>query len=83
MVKRSQDELVGIVTGLQMAKESKEVKLWFKHLQDFKDAIASGAFQSKTAEEAFKNIGIIRGIDIAMQLDEMLGAGLTSKIQRI
>mgnify|MGYP001767348091 CR=1 FL=1 len=83
MIKRSQDELIGIVTGLQQAKASKEVQLWFKHLADFKDAIASGAFTSKTSEEAFKNIGIIRGIDIAMQLDEMIGAGLTSKIQRI
>ena len=75
-MKRTRDELSGLVNALKIAKENESVKLWLKQVKEFKDSVATGAVMSKTEGEAWKNIGILHGLEIAINLDEVLASNL-------
>ena len=60
-----------MVSRLKLSKsKSQELIFWLDELKKIKDAIGSSACYSKTEMEAFINIGIIKGLDIAINLDE-------------
>jgi hypothetical protein len=48
---------------------------YVKELRGIKDAIASGAHNAKDANDAFKTIGILHGIDIALNLSDYIQKG--------
>lgn len=73
---RTKDELQGIVIGLQQAMQSPAGQLILKEIKTFRDAVTDASFGSKTPEEAFKNLGVIRGLNIALTLDTILKNGL-------
>jgi hypothetical protein len=60
-----------VVNRLKMCKsKSQELNFWLDELRKIKDAVSSSACYSKTEMEAFINIGIMKGLDIAINLDE-------------
>ena len=70
-MKRSKEEIERIVLDIQMLKQNDAVKKYLKYVADLKDAFSVGAFNSKTQEEAFKSIGVIKGLDIVINLDKV------------
>jgi hypothetical protein len=73
---RTKDELQGIVIGLQKAMQSPDGQLIMREIKTFRDAATDASFGSKTPDEAFKNLGVIRGLNIALTLDAILKQGL-------
>lgn len=72
---KTKEEKERLVLALQISKQDKSVQLWINELKKIKDAVSIGAFNSKDDSEAFKNIGVIKGLDIAINLDEFVNNG--------
>ena len=67
----TRDELNGKITGLQIAKQSKEVQMWLKEAKELKDTLLATGYMAK-GEEAVRILGVQQGMDIFINLDLVL-----------
>lgn len=68
--KRTQEEKLAIGIAIRKLMTSPEWPIYSKELARLKDAVATGMF-AETGENLAKSAGVIRGINMAISLDEM------------
>ena len=70
-IKRTADEIKGALMGVQKLMGYPEWAIYHKEVTRLRDAIAEGAYKSK-GEDLAKEVGIIKGMNLALYLDESL-----------
>lgn len=72
MRKRTKEETQNLVLSLQVLKENESVKSWLKIVKEIKEIISANSYLAKNGDEALKSVGMLRGLDIAINLDDFV-----------
>ena len=70
---RTRDELKAAITGLEIARQSKEVQLWIHELELYKERVIAGSC-NLPGEEAVRAMGMLKGLSLAINLEKVLVA---------
>lgn len=79
MAKRTNEEKLGAFTAIQLLKQHKNWATYEKEVLRIKMAIADGAYRD-TGEALAKTVGIIKGINIALGIDDMIKPAANQQI---
>jgi hypothetical protein len=76
----TQDEIRGKLTGLQKARENPEVKFWLDEIKALAETLTVQSY-NLSGEEAVRAWGVQKGLNMAIMLDKIFAASLTSQIE--
>lgn len=75
---RTIEEVRGTLTGLQIAKQSKDVQLWIKEIKALAEDMMVQDYNAK-GEEAVRALGVQKGLAMACMLEEIFLSTLKSR----